>query len=56
MNNTINDLIYIDVFFKGKNELHIYYKSYEVKNSIATIVISQRSWKIREARSRQESS
>ena len=40
MNNTINDLIYIDGFFKGKNELHIYYKSYEVKNSIATIVIS----------------
>ena len=33
MNNTINDLIYIDGFFKGKNELHIYYKSYEVKNS-----------------------
>ena len=40
MKNIVNDVIYKDGFFKGKNDLNIYYKSYEVKNSIATIVIS----------------
>ncbi|WP_243139870.1 alpha/beta fold hydrolase [Romboutsia faecis] len=40
MKNIVNDVIYKDGFFKGKNDLNIYYKSYEVKNIIATIVIS----------------
>ena len=40
MKNIANDIIYKDGYLKGKNDINIYYKSYDVKNSIATIVIS----------------